>query len=609
MKQRQWGRLHLSAYKSNKAFRVSIKMLLLYVTTYMAYLSLQIWYFKRIEGYILEFILMGSTSLFSAMTSSYLRWFPRIMILESYAFLWLFCTFNLYNRSTIYIPLGTIIGGLILLTLAYWILYPYLLRALSRCRASAPPQVHIDEESQEKNRYEIRQNVCCSPTYICVYEGLLVNGKPDGVGTWVDSSYHGEYLTGYFKNGIPIGPFESIESETRSILVNLRIIFATNCSGRLWLTRKPLQYGVASIEACISGSFYKNYPLVRMLSEPKVCSCEDRCTCIKDMIKRKLYKHIDDDKKVQTISISIDKQTKSLNIPGHRPVKKRNREVKVRLKKSNIDSQFSLTLDKGWVTRGSNEGVLFIHGIYHSLDDSLKRFGQFLALGHFPSSFKPFVFNWPSSSNPLLYYQAKELAYDPENHRDLRRFLLSIKNSGIESLSVMCHSMGTRVLLGAFSVIKDIFQEKYEVVDSDDGETFLRPSEMKSHTQRDFKAYGMEFRNLILLNPDYELENFVQEYEILSRYCNSITIYADNRDVALKLSMRLNRKMKLGIHTLPIHDDEGNMLDVDIIDTGDLDGNMNSQFHGYFNINRAMIDDLRELIVEGMLYIGLNYLL
>ena len=39
------------------------------------------------------------------------------------------------------------------------------------------------------------------------------------------------------------------------------------------------------------------------------------------------------------------------------------------------------------------------------------------------------------------------------------------------------------------------------------------------------------------------------------------------------------------------------MAGVDIIDTSDLDRNMNSQFHGYFNINRMMVDDLYELIV------------
>src|SRR5438128_886381 len=39
------------------------------------------------------------------------------------------------------------------------------------------------------------------------------------------------------------------------------------------------------------------------------------------------------------------------------------------------------------------------------------------------------------------------------------------------------------------------------------------------------------------------------------------------------------------------------LSDIDIIDPSDLDRNMNSQFHGYFNINRMMVDDLWELIV------------
>jgi hypothetical protein len=43
-------------------------------------------------------------------------------------------------------------------------------------------------------------------------------------------------------------------------------------------------------------------------------------------------------------------------------------------------------------------------------------------------------------------------------------------------------------------------------------------------------------------------------------------------------------------------DSEGNSLDIDVIDTGDLDRNINAQYHSYFNINKLMVDDLWELI-------------
>jgi len=40
-------------------------------------------------------------------------------------------------------------------------------------------------------------------------------------------------------------------------------------------------------------------------------------------------------------------------------------------------------------------------------------------------------------------------------------------------------------------------------------------------------------------------------------------------------------------------------LDLDIIDTGDLDSNMSERHHSFFNINRLMVDDLYDLIVTG----------
>jgi hypothetical protein len=47
----------------------------------------------------------------------------------------------------------------------------------------------------------------------------------------------------------------------------------------------------------------------------------------------------------------------------------------------------------------------------------------------------------------------------------------------------------------------------------------------------------------------------------------------------------------------PLVDNRGNLLDIDLIDTGDLDRNTNSTFHSFFNINRLMVDDLWDLIV------------
>jgi hypothetical protein len=54
----------------------------------------------------------------------------------------------------------------------------------------------------------------------------------------------------------------------------------------------------------------------------------------------------------------------------------------------------------------------------------------------------------------------------------------------------------------------------------------------------------------------------------------------------------------IGTNFKALFDRNGRLIDIDIIDTGDLDRNMHNSYHGYFNVNRMMVDDLRDLIVQ-----------
>ena len=108
----------------------------------------------------------------------------------------------------------------------------------------------------------------------------------------------------------------------------------------------------------------------------------------------------------------------------------------------------------------------------------------------------------------------------------------------------------------------------------------------------------MELVNLILLNPDYEVDSFTSSYQELSSYCRTITIYADSRDGALRLAHRLNSQASLGANVKALYDKHGTLLDLDIIDTGELDSNVSSSRHGFFNVSRPMVDDLYDLIIN-----------
>eukprot|EP00026_Physarum_polycephalum_P001972 Phypoly_transcript_01976.p1 GENE.Phypoly_transcript_01976~~Phypoly_transcript_01976.p1 ORF type:complete len:717 (+),score=63.12 Phypoly_transcript_01976:122-2272(+) len=596
MKKRQWSRLQRGTFTNEKR-GFSLWWFLFYISFYSAYLTLQIEYFKRTRGFWLEYILMANVSITLAMLSPRFGWFVRCIFLEIYGSLFIFFVDNFYYKTSYYIILASGLCAVVVFTVICFFIYPYLLRCYLSCTGAITMKFNPSGIKGEANRYVIKQKDCFRTAHQCVYEGPMKHGKPHGIGTWMDTSYQGELLTGYWEQGIPVGPFESMENDTRSLLVNLRIIFGTNGGGKWWLDRTPLNMGVASVECCVSGNFFKGYPKVFMIKGPDECVCthHNECTCIRNLLQARYYKHAEDEKHLKSVVVSIDRKHGSLAISGHRPKRNREKRVTIDLIPDGHESQrsYQLQLDQEWISNDQREGVLFIHGFDHDLKDTIKRFGQFLALGHFPKHLLPFVFNWPSSTNGLLYWCAHNVASDTDNHRDLKRFLQSLRASGIRHLHILCHSMGTRFFLRSFLAVKKIFNKRFR----NDSVKDLATSH--EFGQQDADTTKIHLANLILMNPDYEIETFKNDYAELRMYCSRITIYADHRDDAIRLAHRLNQKSSLGNNVLPLLDSKGGFLDIDIIDTGDLDSNMSERHHSFFNINRLMVDDLYDLIVTG----------
>ncbi|KYR01760.1 hypothetical protein DLAC_01770 [Tieghemostelium lacteum] len=623
MKKRQWSRIQRGTFTNEKR-GFSFIWFIFFLTVYGVYLFLQIYHYKRTTGYILEFILMGFISVSLGLILNRFAWIVRIVFLEGYIILYLFFIYNLYYEKQYYIPLVCLGSGVLVFSIIVFFVYPYIMRCLFSITGAITLNADKDNWVKgESNRFTIKQKNLFYKASTCVYEGPLYDGRPHGIGTWMDTSYQGELLSGYWEYGIPLGPFESIENDTRSLLVNLRIVYGTNGGGKSWLDRIPLNTGVAAIECCVSGNFFKGYPKVSMISGPDLCKCpQDHCTCIKNILDRRYYRHIDEDKTISSIVVSLDKKYDSLAISGFKSVNHKSKKVTIEILKDQRNHK--LILDNNWISSDSNEGILFIHGYDHDLKDALKRFAQFLALGHFPSYIKPFVFNWPSSTSPLLYWCAHSIASDNDNHRDLQKFIESLAHAGIRNLHIMCHSMGSRFLLRSFSKIKKSFTKRSnpispnpsisqnlnnlggnaglsqslnstQIYNNNNNNNNISPmKQSKSHRNK------INLTNLILLNPDYEINTFRNDYSELRTYCPRITVYADHRDVAIKMAFRITQKQNLGnnIHAIP-DETGGGLLDVDIIDTGDLDSNMSERHHSFFNINRLMVDDLHDLIVTG----------
>jgi hypothetical protein len=93
---------------------------------------------------------------------------------------------------------------------------------------------------------------CCttrSKPSCFVYRGQVRNGRPHGRGEWRDDSFYGESLLGWWEDGLPLGPFESMERGTSNCFVSLRIAY---CSIRTSWAFLPGLYFLTPFSARLS---------------------------------------------------------------------------------------------------------------------------------------------------------------------------------------------------------------------------------------------------------------------------------------------------------------------------------------------------------------------
>ncbi|EDR26371.1 hypothetical protein, conserved [Entamoeba dispar SAW760] len=405
-------------------------------------------------------------------------------------------------------------------------------------------------------------------------EGKFDNGKAEGFCTWLDTAEQGELLIGTWIDGVPVGPFESTENNSRTMMKNVRILFATDADGTMWGKRKHPFVGVAGVECIISGNYYSVYPKVNMVLPPKECRCGQICHCFKEFIENGLY--VTDKCEDKTnIVVTVDHNNKGFFIGGYRPIGE-GKSVEIKIKRKEDKSY--LTLDDSWMplnVKNESEGLIYIHSGGMSLTDSLKKMGQLLALGNFPGHVVPICFNWPVGKHSLYgNKKAKMMANNIFLQNDFVWLLQSLYQAKFKRVHILCHGVGGYFFLQAFETIQCLFS------------IYNSPNDIT-----------MSLVNLVLMNCDCSLEEFKNKYQDIKNIVQRTTIYSDRRDKVLKISEKLYHEIAVGHWTDPLYDDNGDVLErVEVIDTGDLERNDDGSNHGFFNVNKLMVDDLFELI-------------
>ena len=223
------------------------------------------------------------------------------------------------------------------------------------------------------------------------------------------------------------------------------------------------------------------------------------------------------------------------------------------------------------------EVFVFIPGFNSNLNFCIGIFSQFLTLGCYPTHLLPFIFQWPAQ-HIVTYNLALKEAHSEELIRNLDQFLLDLQEIGMTRVNFLAHSMGARVLVhylthttfwGKRHQQKQQQQHVSNQQDitttntdanvaaaaadacergrSRDGPTsFIHAHDNNNinnnnNNEDDDDTSGVILGNVILSNPEADLDTFISQAILLESIAERITVYADKDDTALFWAEKMNR--------------------------------------------------------------------
>ena len=159
----------------------------------------------------------------------------------------------------------------------------------------------------------------------------------------------------------------------------------------------------------------------------------------------------------------------------------------------------------------------------------------------------------------------------------------SLIDANFQKVHFITHSMGVRLFASAMK--------------SPEFRELFRPRSGESLNED--KQITMQ--SVILCNPDHPVKDFRDNvFDFIKLFCCNTTIYVDRNDTALKSAAIVTRIKRLGSLHEPLltHVRRGKPLDLDIVDASGLQDNMHNVRHSAFNLNRVMVEDIRDIVVS-----------
>ncbi len=183
------------------------------------------------------------------------------------------------------------------------------------------------------------------------------------------------------------------------------------------------------------------------------------------------------------------------------------------------EDSFFVKLSERVAETSHSQAFVFVHGFNVSFDAASRRAAQ-MAYDlfnlenidqHARLSVAPILFSWPSEGNKALYYH--DISNADASVSLFKEFLQQVaERSGAESITIIAHSMGCKLLTAALNEVGLAMQEED----------------------------GPLINEIILAAPDIDKGVFLSAANAVKRTGVRVTLYASDRDKALLASKAIN---------------------------------------------------------------------
>jgi esterase/lipase superfamily enzyme len=204
--------------------------------------------------------------------------------------------------------------------------------------------------------------------------------------------------------------------------------------------------------------------------------------------------------------------------------------------------------------------VVYIHGYRTSFDDAVRTAAQ-IKYDLLPVPLAVVAYSWPSRSALLSYFDDLTESQKSSTIHDLQAFLTELvrRNPGTK-VSVIAHSMGNRVLVGAMLAMA-----------------------------QDANVKEPAFDQVIMAAPDIPSETITQNACRLAAQDHGLTLYASQHDQALRAAETVSRFARAGFGD-PLLVTAG----VDTIDATNAATDLIG--HGYFAHDASILADIDQVL-------------